>query len=148
MRCAVDKVVVVGGAVTGVQLSDAHDKMYIPCSLVVSSVGYFETMGDGQGFVGLVEKNTLGENPEKCSQSRVEHLGCSDGFTMCNVSIQGATAEQLGLTAANVWYQVVLMISMLCLMKCSHSHAWKAKRKEFFKCVRTFLLHLRSIQPQ
>jgi len=61
-------------------------------------------MGDGRGFRGLLSKSIqAGRKPDQ--RKRVDELECSDGFTMCNVSIQGATAEQLGLTAANVWYQ-------------------------------------------
>lgn len=39
----------------------------------------------------------------------MNQLACSDGFTMCNVSIEGGTAEELGLTVANVWYQPCIL---------------------------------------
>eukprot|EP00658_Telonema_sp_P-2_P055991 TRINITY_DN44497_c0_g1_i2.p1 TRINITY_DN44497_c0_g1~~TRINITY_DN44497_c0_g1_i2.p1 ORF type:complete len:482 (+),score=90.59 TRINITY_DN44497_c0_g1_i2:238-1683(+) len=88
--------------VTGVALSGKWDGVVIPCETVVSSAGFYETMGDGDGYQGM-----LGDASP--SSNTVKGLEGSNGFVMCNVSMEGGTKEELGLTAANLWYQPCML---------------------------------------
>ena len=94
MRCPVEQICVEAGKVTGVRLAGKHP-MQINCSTVVSAAGFLETLGEH----GLIKQSVPRVLPV------LRHLRSSDGFTMCNVSISGCTAEELGLTQANVWWQ-------------------------------------------
>jgi len=69
--------------------------MQIDCGTVVSAAGFLETLGE-HGLVKQAMPRTL---------PVLRQLQSSDGFTMCNVSISGCTADELGLTQANVWWQ-------------------------------------------
>jgi all-trans-retinol 13,14-reductase len=76
--------------VTGVEMEDGT---VIDCAEVVSSVGYHNTFGR------LVSDDVTKrlEIPKRLS------IGNSCGFIMANIGLRG-TAEELGLTCANLWY--------------------------------------------
>jgi all-trans-retinol 13,14-reductase len=75
---------------TGVELDDGT---VIRCKQVVSSVGYHNTFGK------LVPDDVTRrlEIPRRLS------VGSSCGFLMANIGLRGS-AEELGLTCANLWY--------------------------------------------
>jgi hypothetical protein len=75
---------------TGVRLSDGT---VVACKRVVSSVGYHNTFGK------LVPEQVT----ERLEIPRRLPIGSSCGFVMANIGLRG-TAEELGLTCANLWY--------------------------------------------
>ena len=76
--------------VTGVEMEDGT---IIECGQVVSSAGYHNTFGK------LVSE----EVTKRLEIPRRLSVGNSCGFLMANIGLRG-TAEELGLTCANLWY--------------------------------------------
>ena len=74
----------------GVRLADGT---VVPCKRVVSSVGYHNTFG-----------KLVPEHVTECFEiPRRLSIGSSCGFIMANIGLRG-TAEDLGLSCANLWY--------------------------------------------
>jgi len=92
VRASVEEILVdsAKGCTTGVRLADGT---IVPCKRVISSVGYHNTFGKL-----LSEKVT-----EQFEIPRRLPIGSSCGFIMANIGLRG-TAEELGLTCANLWY--------------------------------------------
>jgi phytoene dehydrogenase-like protein len=78
------------GRATGVEMEDGT---LISCSQVVSSAGYHNTFG----------KLVPDEVTKRHAIPRRLPAGGSCGFVMANIGLNG-TAEELGLTCANLWY--------------------------------------------
>jgi phytoene dehydrogenase-like protein len=92
VRASVEEILVdsAKGCTTGVRLADGT---VVPCKQVISSVGYHNTFGK------LVSKKVT----EQFEIPRRLPIGSSCGFIMANIGLRG-TAEELGLTCANLWY--------------------------------------------
>jgi phytoene dehydrogenase-like protein len=75
---------------TGVEMADGT---HIHCKQVVSSAGYHNTFGK------LVSEDVT----KRLDIPRRLSIGNSCGFVMANIGLRG-TAEELGLTCANLWY--------------------------------------------
>ena len=92
VRAAVEEILVdaAGQRATGVRLADGT---VVPCKRVVSSVGYHNTFGK------LVPEAVT----ERLEIPRRLPIGNSCGFLLANIGLRG-TAEDLGLTCANLWY--------------------------------------------
>jgi phytoene dehydrogenase-like protein len=75
---------------TGVELADGT---IVPCKQVVSSTGYHNTFG----------KLVADDVTKRLSIPRRLPIGSSCGFIMANIGLRGS-AEELGLTCANLWY--------------------------------------------
>ena len=92
VRAAVEEILVdtASERTTGVRLTDGT---VVACKRVVSSVGYHNTFGK------LVPEQVT----ERLEIPRRLPIGSSCGFVMANIGLRG-TAEELGLTCANLWY--------------------------------------------
>ena len=92
VRAAVEEILVdpSNERATGVRLADGT---VVACKQVISSVGYHNTFGK------LVSEDVT----ERLEIPRRLPIGNSCGFIMANIGLRG-TAEELGLTCANLWY--------------------------------------------
>ena len=92
VRAAVEEILVdpSNERATGVRLADGT---VVACKQVISSVGYHNTFGK------LVSEDAT----ERLEIPRRLPIGNSCGFIMANIGLRG-TAEELGLTCANLWY--------------------------------------------